>query len=248
MKQFKSACLLLLFFVMGSQLTFAQANHTPLTIRHLYGKFYVYITYGNVDGLPYPANGMYVVTNKGVVLLDTPWDTTQLQPLLDSIQQRHHQNVVLCLATHFHADRTIGLPYYATKGIATYSSKATQDLCITHKEGIAKYVFIKDTVFNIGNVQFQTYYPGEGHSSDNSLVWFPADKILYGGCFIKSTATNNIGNLSDANVVAWRIAIQKTIQQFSQAAYVIAGHLDGYSVNNLAHTAHLVNAYLKNKE
>lgn len=227
---------------------YAQPIHHLLLIKHLNGNFYIFTTYGNINGMPYPSNGMYVVTNNGVVLLDTPWDTTQFQPLLDSIQARHHQNVVLCIATHFHSDRTVGLPYYATKGIATYSSTATQNLCREKNEGIAQYVFTKDTVFSVGNVQFQTFYPGEGHSSDNIVVWFPNDKILYGGCFIKSKETNDIGNLSDANVPAWRVAIQQTIQKFAQAAYVIPGHLDGYGVNNLAHTAKLVDDYLKKNQ
>ncbi|PZX60884.1 BlaB/IND/MUS family subclass B1 metallo-beta-lactamase [Hydrotalea sandarakina] len=226
-------------------IAFTQSNHAPLIIRPLHDNFYVYITYGNVDGLPYPANGMYVVSNKGVILLDTPWDTTQLQPLLDSIWQRHHQKVVLCIATHFHADRTIGLPYYASKGIKTYSSLQTQNLCIKKKEGLAQYTFANDTVFTVGNVQLQTYYPGPGHSGDNIVVWFPKEKILYGGCFIKSVATNDIGNLSDANVPEWRLAIQKTIQRFARATYVIPGHLDGYSPQNLQHTAHLVDNYLQ---
>lgn len=224
---------------------FSQPKQPSLTIRHLYDNFYVYITYGNVDGLLYPANGMYVVSNKGVVLLDTPWDTTQLQPLLDSIWQRHHQRVVLCIATHFHADRTIGLPYYTSKGIKTFSSQKTNNLCIKKGEGIAKYTFTKDTVFTVGNLQLQTYYPGAGHSADNIVVWFPKEKILYGGCFIKSVATNDIGNLSDANVPEWRWAIQKTIQRFARATYVIPGHLDGYSPQNLQHTAHLADNYLQ---
>ncbi|RTL48844.1 MAG: BlaB/IND/MUS family subclass B1 metallo-beta-lactamase [Sphingobacteriales bacterium] len=225
---------------------YAQSTHLLLSFWHLKGNFYIFTTYGKVNGTPYPANGMYVVTERGVVLLDTPWDTTQLQPLLDSILQRHHQKVVLCIATHFHSDRTIGLNYYARKGIATYSSKATQYLCKQNHEGISRYVFTKDTLFKIGNYEFQTFYPGEGHSSDNIVIWFPNEKILYGRCFIKSTETNNLGNLSDANVQAWKISMQKTIQQFPKPAFVIPGHLDGYDAGSLQHTIQLLDAYGKN--
>jgi glyoxylase-like metal-dependent hydrolase (beta-lactamase superfamily II) len=118
-------------------------------------------------------------------------------------------------------------------------------LCIKKKEGLAQYTFANDTVFTVGNVQLQTYYPGPGHSGYNIVVWFPKEKILYGSCFIKSVATNDIGNLSDANVPEWRLAIQKTIQRFARATYVIPGHLDGYSPQNLQHTAHLVDNYLQ---
>ncbi|MFX5718714.1 MBL fold metallo-hydrolase, partial [Acinetobacter baumannii] len=69
-----------------------------------------------------PANGLYAVTPKGVILIDCPWDTTQFQPLLDSIRAKHDKRVVACIATHSHADRTAGLTYYRAKGIRTYTT------------------------------------------------------------------------------------------------------------------------------
>lgn len=33
-------------------------------------------------------------------MFDTPWDTTQFQPLLDSIKFKHNMNVLMCIATH----------------------------------------------------------------------------------------------------------------------------------------------------
>src|SRR5438270_2185540 len=83
-----------------------------LEIIHLTGDFYVYTTYQVLGGKPYPSNSMYVVTSKGVVLIDTPWDSTEFQPLLDSIEIRHHKKAVLCISTHYHSDRTAGLAFY----------------------------------------------------------------------------------------------------------------------------------------
>ena len=73
----------------------AQTPDKPLVISHLTGDFYVYTTYGSYKGVPVPANGMYLVTTKGVALFDTPWDSTQFQPLLDSIKARHNRNVIM---------------------------------------------------------------------------------------------------------------------------------------------------------
>ncbi|MFK9866853.1 hypothetical protein ACJENL_27360, partial [Escherichia coli] len=81
-----------------------------LEIRQLTKDFYVCITYGDPgNGTMFPSNSMYLVTDAGVVLIDTPWDTTQLQPLLDSIRVKHNEQVIMCLATHFHADKTAGI-------------------------------------------------------------------------------------------------------------------------------------------
>lgn len=107
---------------------YAQAVNQKLKISHLTGNFYIYTTYSMYEGSPVPANGMYLVTDKGVVLFDTPWDTTQFQPLLDSIKIKHGKNVELCIATHWHSDRTEGLEYYRQKGIKTYTTTLTDSL------------------------------------------------------------------------------------------------------------------------
>ncbi len=144
-----------------------QAGKQKLEITHLTGDFYVYTTYNSYKGNLIPANGMYVVTENGVVLFDTPWDTTQFQPLLDSIKFRHNKSVVMCLATHFHEDRTAGLEYYRERGIKTYTTTLTDSLCKERGEKRAEYLMDKDTVFKVGQYVFETYYGGQGHTPCN---------------------------------------------------------------------------------
>ena len=38
----------------------------------------------------------------------------------------------------------------------------------------------------MGQHAFQTYYGGQGHTPDNIVIWFDKEKILYGGCLVKS--------------------------------------------------------------
>src|ERR1700753_2088558 len=78
-----------------------QPKPLPLKITHLAGDFYVYETWKTISSGPYPSNSMYLVTKDGAVLFDTPWDSTQFQPLLDTIWQRHHKRAIMCIATHF---------------------------------------------------------------------------------------------------------------------------------------------------
>jgi len=230
----------LLLFVTGSAFTQTQ----KLTISFLTKDTYVYTTWGDPgNGTLFPANGLYLVTGKGVVLFDTPWDSTQFKPLLDSIKQRHHQNVVICIATHFHSDRTAGLTYYRQQAIKTYTSKLTDDLCKEKNEPRADYLLYQDTVFHVGQYAFQTFYPGKGHSPDNLLIWIGEKKILYGGCFIKSTETNSVGNLSDANIGEWIKSVKKTQVRFKDPAFVIPGHQDWTDKNSLTHTLEILENY-----
>jgi glyoxylase-like metal-dependent hydrolase (beta-lactamase superfamily II) len=234
--------LLLLYSFAG----FSQNGHSKLEISHLTGNLYVYTTYHDYEGSPVPSNSMYVVTDDGVVMIDTPWDSTQFHPLLDSIEARHNKKVVMCVATHFHDDRTGGFDFLRSKGIQTWSSKKTLELCAKEHKPQAEFTFANDTTFNVGGLRFSTFYPGEGHSSDNIVVWFPHEKLLYGGCFVKSTDATNLGNTSDANLNEWANSVRAVIKEFPHPVYVIPGHNGWQSNASLKHTLKLLR--LKDKK
>jgi len=235
--------LMLSIFSISWSAVLSQTQDHQLHISHLSGDFYIYTTYGFYNGTPVPANGMYLVTSKGVVLFDTPWDSTQFQPLLDSIKIKHNKNVVFCISTHFHADRTAGLEYYRRRGIKTFTTKQTDELSKSRSEKRAEFIMYQDSSFTVGQHAFQTYYGGPGHSPDNIVIWFDKEKILYGGCLVKSTEADDLGNLSDANPKEWASTIKKIQQKFKNPYYIIPGHLDWNSNKSLVHTLDLIQKY-----
>jgi glyoxylase-like metal-dependent hydrolase (beta-lactamase superfamily II) len=211
---------------------------TPIT-----DSTFEYTTYSTYQNKVVGANGVFKITTQGTVLIDTPWDTTQFQPLLDSIQNRFHSQVVLVIATHAHDDRIAGLSYYQSKGIATFSAFSTYLLCQEQKFPTAMHYFISDTIFRIGNTMIETYYPGAGHTSDNQLIYFPSDRILVGGCFIKSQFAQDLGNLTDANLGMWGVALRTTKKKFKKAKKVIPGHDKGTSKKAIQHSIKLMKQF-----
>jgi glyoxylase-like metal-dependent hydrolase (beta-lactamase superfamily II) len=231
--------LVTVLLLLAIQTIFSQS----LIIKPLTGNLYVFTTHVAYDGEPYPSNSMYMVTDAGVVLFDTPWDTTQFQPLLDSIKARHNKDVIFCIATHFHDDRTAGFDYYASKGIATWSSKKTWDSCATRKKPQARHYFINDTVFHFGKSGFTAFYPGPGHTNDNIVAWVEKEKVLFGGCFVKSTETTDLGNIADAGLNEWDNSIRRVMKRFPKPKYIIPGHLSWDNVKSLEHTRKLLKEY-----
>lgn len=225
----------LIFFVA----TF-NANSQQLRITHLTGGLYVYTTYNLYKGSPVPSNSMYLVTDAGVLLIDVPWDTTQFQPLLDSIEHRHHKKPLMCIATHSHADRTAALEFFNKKGIQTFTSTATDSISKITGEKRAAYLFTKDTVFSIGGYRVETFYPGKGHTPDNITIWFTKDKVLYGGCFIKSTEATDLGNIADASLNEWPASLLRLQKKYPSRKYVIPGHQDWSNKNSVEHTLKLL--------
>ncbi len=232
-----AATAIFMFFL---TVVFGQPASCSLKISNLTGSFYVYTTFRSLNGSLFPSNSMYLVTDSGVVLFDTPWDTTQFQPLLDSISARHNKKVVLCIATHYHSDRTAGLTFLKNHGVKTYSSQLTHTLCMQYKENQAEFYFTADTTFIVGNHKFETYYPGEGHTKDNIVIWFDKEKILYGGCLVKSTENNELGNIADANMSEWGKSIENVIRKYPGAAFIIPGHFGWTDNNALKHTLKLL--------
>ncbi|MEI6409450.1 MAG: BlaB/IND/MUS family subclass B1 metallo-beta-lactamase [Bacteroidota bacterium] len=230
----------LLFLLLLPTALLGQTPKPALQITPLQPDFYIYTTYMTYKGEPTPANGMYVVTNAGVVLIDAPWDTTQFQPLLDSIQARHGKKVVMDIATHSHGDRTGGFNYYKTKGIKTWSSARTRTICHTNKDPEADFTFARDTVFQLGQYTFEATFAGEGHTVDNIVVWFPNEKVLYGGCLVKCMEAEDLGYIKEANLKAWPKTIRRLQKRYKNPRFIIPGHGDWRSGESLRHTLKLL--------
>ena len=231
----KKIILIIAFFFSLTNI-FGQTNEPKLKISHLTGDFYIYTTYNTNEGSKIPANGMYLVTENGVALFDTPWDTTQFQPLLDSIKLKHNKDVTICIATHWHSDRTDGLEYYKQKGIKTYTTKLTDDLSKKNNKKRAEYLIEKDTIFNIGQYSFETYYPGQGHTEDNIVLWFNKEKVLYGGCLIKGAEAENLGYLGDGNVFEYETTLKNVQKKYPDPKYIIVSHHNWNNINSLKHS------------
>ena len=172
--------------------------------------------------------------------------------------RRGHGQIHLRRATHWDAgddaaagwveDRTAGLDYYKSKGIATYSTYATRNLCRENNFPQAEYTFEGDTTFNIHNTVFETFYPGAGHSSDNIVVYFPKDRLLVGGCFVKSVEATDLGNLSDANIGMWRVSAKTLIKKYPKVKTVIPGHQKIAGKSALKHTLKLAKEKYKGRK
>ena len=217
-----------------------QVKNPALKITRLTGDFYVFTTYRNYKGAATSSNGMYFLSEKGAVLIDTPWDTTQFQPLLDSIRIKHKQKVVFCIATHSHEDRTGGLEFLKKQGVKTYTSMQTDSICAKSGDKRAGFFFKKDTTFTIGEHIFQTCYAGPGHTKDNIAIWFGKEKILYGGCLIKSTEAEDLGYIAEANLKDWPTTLNTLKLKFKDPNYIIPGHQGWKSLKSIDHTLNLL--------
>lgn len=90
---------------------------------------------------------------------------------------------------------------------------------------------VKDTI--------EVFYPGSGHTEDNIVVWLPKSNILFGGCFVKSIHSKNLGNIEDASIKIWPASIQKVINKYPDIKVVVPGHGKVGDTSLLKNTAKL---------
>lgn len=236
------------FSILIVNTSWAQTIQKPkLEITKLNENVFVHVTYGIYQNQAIPSNGLIVNTKDGVVLIDTGWDTKDdtdnTRQILQWVDQHLHQPVKLCIVTHSHDDRVGGIGELKKAGIRVISTPLTAQKSTKEGYESPEAILPADTSFTIGEMPFRCFFPGEGHTSDNIVVWLPKYKILHGGCLVKSVGVFGMGNIADANLKEWENSTRRLITQFGSAKLVIPGHDQWGDKKALNHTLQLVKKY-----
>ncbi len=195
-----------------------------IELHQLSKNVYVHTSYKLLSGYNTPSNGLIVISTDGIILIDTPWDDEQTAELIKIVKQKFEKEVVLAIISHAHEDRIGGINTLYENKIKTIGYKLTSVKAkeLGYKEPIPFYK--EDTLIVVGSTLLNVYYPGPAHTVDNIVVWLPLDKILFGGCMIKSLISESLGNTSEADLIAWPNSISKLLTKFDEAKIVVPGH------------------------
>ena len=188
-------------------------------------KAYLHVSVSEIKGYgKVSSNGLILIDNGQAFLFDTPVTNEQTKTLIDFVADSLHARITGFVPNHWHNDCMGGLEYLNKQGIKSYAHQMTID--IAKKEGLPlpKHGFTDSISLKMNNTKIDCYHLGSGHSTDNIVVWFPSEKILFAGCMLKDIHSQTLGNLSDANVEDWLQTIQKLINKFPSAEIVIPGH------------------------
>lgn len=206
-----------------------------VTLSKINDEVWVHTTYTNMDGYSVPANGLLINSSKGLYLIDATWNDQLAEELLRLIEQNFHKRVKKAIITHHKIDRVGGIQALLNAKIpvesTSFVAKMSKD---------AGYTQIKPTldrfpVLKVGKTIIETYYPGEGHTKDNIVVWLPQYKILFGD-MIFALEQENVGIIDEANMNAWPYTMQNLINKYPDAKVVIPGHKNWGDFSLLPHT------------
>jgi metallo-beta-lactamase class B len=176
-------------------------------------------------------------------MIDTPWTNGQTAELLTMLKNKFGKPVSLAIFTHWHQDRIGGIDTLTAEHIETASTAATAELGV--KAGFRRpqtMIDPKAQIFKVGDLTFETYFPGPAHTMDNIVVYFPQTRVLYGGCAVKPMNSPNLGNMADGDVAQYADSIRNLIRRYPKAKIVIPNHGPWGDFQLLKHTLQLAEA------
>ena len=175
-------------------------------------------------GFMYPANGMIIDRPGGSLLVDTGWTPDQAEVLVTWAKKTLSNPIATAVGTHFHDDRIGGVEALRKHSIPTLAHPLTcslaQKLGVPVPEPISEFSAPSYAL----NADCELFFPGAGHTRDNIIVWLPQQRVLFGGCFLKSSTSTGLGNIADAVVPDWAESLRRIHQKYPSREMIIPGH------------------------
>lgn len=238
-----SRILLLLPVLFSLYFTTTKAQLEPITVNAdlqlipLSDSLFIHRSWHDVE--PYgrvASNGILLVRAGEALMVDTPMDETKTAQLYHFVKDSLQAKITLVIPGHFHADCTGGLSYLHQQGARSIANNKTIDICRQQDIPVPLQGFGEEKEIDFNGIPIELYYPGPGHSEDNIVVFFPTDKILFGGCLVRPASAKGLGNTADANLKEWGNTARKVYERFPGAHLVVPGHGRQGDLGLLRHT------------
>jgi metallo-beta-lactamase class B len=188
-------------------------------------KLWLHSTTGAIPGNHmFPANGLILERATGSLLIDTGYTPEQAELLFQWSKLTLSGAITTVVSTDFHVDRIGGVDALKKLGVRAMAHPLICQLAAEHDMpvpeplrtfGTKPYRFASDC---------ELYFPGPGHTRANIVAWLPDQQVLFGGCFLKSTTSADLGNLADAVVSDWPASVRRMHEQYPTPKTVIPGH------------------------
>lgn len=170
-----------------------------------------------------PCNGLIIAGEPGPTIVDTGNNREQGELLLQIAAHVAGAPAAQGIATHYHGDRTGGIEAMRAAQVPVYAHPYSVGLAQAYGQPAPAPVSGLDKgPITLGPVEL--FYPGAGHTRDNITVWHAESGVLFGGCLLRATTDNGIGNLSDADIDAYPASIARLIERYPQRRFTIPGH------------------------
>ena len=186
------------------------------------------------------SNAGFVVTSKGVVVIDALGSPALAQRLLGEIAKVTDQKVTHVVVTHYHADHVYGLQVFEDLGATIiahqagreylYADTARLRLEVSRKE-LAPWIdeqtrlveageWIDGTLrLQLGDTELVIEPLGPAHTPEDLAVYLPQQKVLYAGDLVFRSRVPFVGQADSRN---WILSLEKLLSFDTRV--IVPGH------------------------
>lgn len=188
------------------------------------------------------ANQGFVVTDDGVLVVDTGFTRPMAKGLLKEIRSVTREPVRLVVNTHDHSDHTFGNAVFRSEGAPLLAhSVCRQRLAEFGPDRVGRYrevdarlraalegvtiavpelSYDADLSLNLGTTPISLIHPPEGaHTYGDTMVLLPKQRVLFAGDVLWARYNPN---LEDSNIAGW-LATLKRIREM-RLETIVPGH------------------------
>jgi metallo-beta-lactamase class B len=202
-----------------------------LVLTHLTGLTYVAEDYAYAK-----ENSVVYVGADHVTVVGATWTPQTAELLVGEIRKITSKPVTEVINTNHDLDRVGGNAFFKSIGARIVSTVLTRDLL--KRDGPAAVrslqtdfpdfpdvpIVLPDEThpgdFTLQDGAVRAIYLGPSHKPDDIFVFFPNEKVLYGGCVLKE----QLGNMDGADLAEYPKTLRKLKQLHLDIATVVAGH------------------------
>ena len=199
-------------------------NSSSLKVKKVSEHAFIHISFlENQDYGKVPCNGMIVISDNEAVVLETPVDDEVSEELIKWIEEEKGAEIKAVIVHHFHIDCLGGLGAFHQRKIPSFATQLTIDMAQRNGYELPLYAMKSGHHTPFGNEKISSHYFGPAHTVDNIVSYFGGEKLLFGGCMIKSLNASK-GNTSDADLNQWPETVAKIKTSYPELITVVPGH------------------------
>ena len=195
---------------------------------------------GSSQNQNFISNAGFVVTPKGVVVIDALGSPALAQKLIKEIRKMTPQKIVAVIVTHYHADHIYGLQEFKKIGAKIYAqnegrnylaSETAKQRLIASRAEFAPWIdkntrlqgadiwIDREYKLAVGGIDFLISRVGPAHAPEDLIIYVPTENALFVGDLVFRGRIPYVGN---ADSKGWLASLDR-IDQF-KPKIVIPGH------------------------
>lgn len=177
------------------------------------------------------ANSTFLVSNQGILVVDTGLNALEGRKLLDEIRKISQAPVRWIVNTHYHPDHRGGNSVVGPDAVIISTEFTREQMPSSAPDyALNETIRSKDLTLYVGEHEVRIYHLGPAHTRGDLVVYFPDEHaIATGDLFL----TNSCPAMDDGDMENWIAALDQMLEL--PVEHVVPGHFELATKNELRH-------------